>query len=277
MSAITVKTNGQTLIVTSSVSAYGSQANADAASSAITFPQVVTSDYTIYYPDSANQAPVLTVTTLDGTALIAQTYVTGNGCGPYVVNPVPNGFQFAADAQVVDRAYTDEAYPESTMDRERSLTTITLTSGVLRGGYFTARTARKVANAVTRTGATAAGATPTVNRIGLWTVDANGGLTALVANTAHSATLWDTIATTYTTALAAAYTFVPGTRYYAGALCVTGATAPVICGAADGDSGLQAIAPRITGTLSGQTDLPATVASGSMSASTNRAFIAFSA
>lgn len=150
-------------------------------------------------------------------------------------------------------------------------------SGDLRLTYFTAQSGVTVTKAVASTTGTAAGATPTLVRIGLWTVDANGGLTALVASTANDTSLFAATSTVYEKALSDAYTPIVGQRYAAGVLVVTGAARPTLNGIGPTGPGaaIWAYSPRFTGNVSGQADLPATVASGSIATSGGAYWIAF--
>lgn len=139
-------------------------------------------------------------------------------------------------------------------------------AGVIRWAYFTATRAVTCTNFFTRSGGTAASATPTLCRVGLYTVASNGDL-KLVARTANTTSLWASTDTDYTTAMAtaggypASYTPVPGQRYAIAVLCVTAGTAPTWY-----TSGLVGHTkdPRMSAALTGQTDLPASVDVGSL-------------
>lgn len=140
-------------------------------------------------------------------------------------------------------------------------------SGAIRLTFFTATVPNTVDTTLTVTGTTAAAATPTLCKVGLYIVESNNDLT-LVASTANTTSLWASTNTEYATALQASYTFIPGRRYATGALVVSGGTTPTLFGYSVG-TGMQNIwarAPRVSAAVSGQTDLPATIASGSLSA-----------
>lgn len=141
----------------------------------------------------------------------------------------------------------------------------TLTSGALRLTYFTAlrtESITKVCSAV----AVAAGATPTICRIGIYTLDGSNNLT-LAHSTTNDTAMWSSTATLYEKTLSSTFNKVAGTRYAIGALCVTGATAPTIAGMNMSNGVLQSgVTPRIAGSYGGQTDLPASVSAGSVSA-----------
>lgn len=155
--------------------------------------------------------------------------------------------------------------------------TIATTSGTLRLAYFTARKATVAANAKIVAGGTAAAATPTLVRIGLYTVASDGDLT-LVASTANDTALLATQNTLYTKTLGDdAYTFTIGQRYAAGVLVVTGATAPTLvgCNAGAAVTGLVALEPYIAANLTSQTDLPASIDVGDLTVSGAAPWIAF--
>ena len=150
----------------------------------------------------------------------------------------------------------------------------TSTSGRLWLTYFTANRGTPVTTAIVGTGGTAAGATPTLVRIGLWTAAADGSLTALVASTANDTTLLAGTNTAYPKALSATYNPIYGQRYAAGLLVVSGAAMPNIQGTTTVTGFLNAN-PRISAYVAGQTDLPATVAAGSLTDTGIAMFIGF--
>lgn len=116
------------------------------------------------------------------------------------------------------------------------------------------------------TGGTAAGATPTLCRYGLYSVDASGNLT-LVGSTVNDTTLFAGTHTVYEKAMSASVDIVAGQRYACGVLVVTAAAAPSFLGATVPTAGGATIgleAPVRFGSVSGQADLPASVAVGSV-------------
>lgn len=142
---------------------------------------------------------------------------------------------------------------------------ITMSSGVLRFGYFTARRIATVTALRINSGSTAAGATPTLVRAGLYSVDASGNLTLMSAITSD-ATLLAAALNTYSRNLAANQTVVAGQRYAIGVIVVTGATAPTLVGCLASTATENAISPQLCGVLTGQTDLPASITAGSIAA-----------
>jgi len=142
-----------------------------------------------------------------------------------------------------------------------STAVVAATSGTLFLSYFTAQKTESVGNLKSYTGGTAAGATPTLCRIGIYTVASNGDI-ALAGAIANDTTLWAASFTLYTRAITTPFTKTAGQRYAWGQLCVTGATAPTFAGT--GNTLVPNSIPRVWGTLAGQTDLPASVANGSL-------------
>lgn len=140
------------------------------------------------------------------------------------------------------------------------ISTATLPTGdsVLRLTYFTADKGGLTTGARMFSGGTAAGATPTLLRVGLYAVDGLGAGT-LVAATASDLTLLTAANTEYSKAWAAPYSLVKGQRYAIGLLVVTAAAAPTMLGTAAPTAlaADYARAPRLTGSLAAQADLPA--------------------
>jgi hypothetical protein len=134
-------------------------------------------------------------------------------------------------------------------------------SGSVRLTYFTATASGTLSSLRMVTGGTAAGATPTLCRMAIYSVAANGNLTLLAA-TANDPTLFAAANTAYARATTAPFAVVAGQRYAIGVLVVTAAALPTFLGnALPGTyaATLLGLDPRITGAYSGQTDLPATI------------------
>lgn len=147
--------------------------------------------------------------------------------------------------------------------------TVANTSGTMKLSYFTARRSGTIANVRVYGGSTAAAATPTVVRFGLFTVAANGDIT-LVASTANDTTIFATLNTAYPKALSAAYAKVAGQRYAFASLVVSGAAMPTFMGLKIGDAVINngaaaaAIEPRLVGAVTAQSDLPESVVAASI-------------
>lgn len=146
-------------------------------------------------------------------------------------------------------------------------------SGHLLLAYFTARRAATVSTVTFWSGTTAAGATPTLFRFGVYAIASDGGAT-LVASTASDLTLAAAASTEYSKALSGSVTFTAGLRYAVGTLVVTGATLPSFQGQtyAGTSASLTYLtrAPRTLGRLTGQTDLPGSYVDASLIAVTAR-------
>lgn len=143
----------------------------------------------------------------------------------------------------------------------------------LRLSYFTARKSETITQVRILSGGTAAGATPTLVRVGLYTVAANGDIT-LVASTANDTTLLASGSTSYTKALQASYAKVAGQRYAVGILVVTGATAPTVCGGPNFINATESgLAPKLGGLVGSQADLPSSVVAASVSDGAQRPYV----
>ncbi|HUQ85068.1 MAG TPA: hypothetical protein VM077_01985 [Candidatus Limnocylindrales bacterium] len=166
---------------------------------------------------------------------------------------------------------------ESTI-RRRDIDTNGISQGstTLRVAYFTAGKTETITQVRFISGGTAAGATPTICRIGIWTADAAGALLSLVASTTNDTTLWAAAATVYTKALTASFTKVVGQRYAVGTLVVSAAATPTTVGT-NGVGGLPAaeagLSPRMSGTVAGQSNLPASVVAGSISDNASAVYV----
>jgi hypothetical protein len=175
-----------------------------------------------------------------------------------------------------DGVSSDEAITtgEETLSRAHcNANTISLTTQQMRLCYFTARKTESVTQVRIPPGAVAAAATPTLIRVGVFSVAANGDLT-LIASTPNDTTLLASTATASTKALSATWSKVAGTRYAVGLLVVSSATMPQINGATSFASTEQAIAPRMSGLVTGLSDLPSTVATASVANSSARPYFA---
>lgn len=164
---------------------------------------------------------------------------------------------------------------------ELALTQTTQTNQLLSLNLFTAPQTFTASNVTVATGGTAAGATPTLTRFGIYTI---AGTTAtLAANVANDTSKLTATFTPYTYPLAAAYQFIAGVDYYFGALVVTGATAPVLAARAgsvvSANSGMDTIFGsgfRIGCQLTGQSDLPGSFSiTGTSLSGTNVAWAMF--
>lgn len=156
---------------------------------------------------------------------------------------------------------------------------IVMTSGTLRLAYFTQPVDATITKIVVQGGTTAAGATPTLARFGLYTVASNGDIT-LVAATASDTALFAVANTEEPRDLStggglpASYTLQRGIRYAFGGLVVTGAAAPTVRGNFNNIAATVGRSPRVATNVGGQTDLPTTFANGSLSAASSWMYVA---
>lgn len=168
---------------------------------------------------------------------------------PQTVDPSADGFN---PCEILANGFT-------TVPRVGAFANFAPSSGQLRLSYFTAPITKACSGITVTTGTTAAGATPTLIKFGVWLVDAAGDMT-LVAATPHDAALLAAANTAYTKAFSSRYTFVAGQRYAWAPLVVTAAAMPNFGGVGGVNNSAEAsTAPRSSGLVTGQTDLPATI------------------
>jgi len=167
---------------------------------------------------------------------------------------------------------TSPATPRAlTIDREAANGSLVLTSGKAQFVAFTALATMTIGSLSAFVRGTAA-ATITLARLGLYTVAADGSIT-LVARGASSTTLGNATFAAAPQALdttggyPASYTLQQGTRYAFGALWV--ATTPPALYAALGSAAVGLWLPWQAASLSAQSDLPTSVAVGSLVADGN--------
>jgi hypothetical protein len=157
---------------------------------------------------------------------------------------------------------------ESSIPRILAQTSVGVSTGVMRFAYFTAKKTETINNIKGYTSATAPTLTATLARMGLYTIDGSGNGT-LVAACANDTTLFAAANTEYSRALTAGYAKVAGTRLAWGYLIVGTGTFPAIVAANfNGASAAVNAAPRVSASLSGQSDLPLTFTAGSLGNST---------
>ena len=208
-------------------------------------------------------------------AALAKTTLSSNDELPVVDSDASYGLKNIKYSDLLAGLVDPDALTsgESTLSRRAIMSGATLTSGIVRLTYFTARKTETINSVRVGTYTTAAGATPTLCRIGIYSVDGSGNLT-LVASTANDTALFAAAATTYTKALSSAWSKVAGTRYAVGVLVVTGATAPTVQGQAVGLGDELAQAPRLCGGRSGQSDLPSSITAGNVDGTTHQCYVA---
>ena len=151
--------------------------------------------------------------------------------------------------------------------------TLATGTGNLRLSYFTAYRDGAFTKMRAWCGTTAAAATPTLVRFGVYWAAANENLT-LVASTVNDTALFAAASTVYEKPLSVTVHLTAGQRYAYGFLIVTAAAAPTTHGMIFLTSTEAAVPPRLNGFVASQTDLPSTIAAGSVSASTTNMYMA---
>lgn len=162
----------------------------------------------------------------------------------------------------------------TTIPRTDSINSAVATgSGNVRLTFFSARVGGTSANVRVYSGGTAAGATPTLVRFGLYSVAADGAGT-LVASTPNDTTLLAAQATAYTKAWSSPIALDAGQRYAFAHLVVTAAAAPTLVGNVLGDANMASVTPRLAGLLAAQSDLPASFTNAALSVTAHMAYAA---
>ena len=164
---------------------------------------------------------------------------------------------------------------EEVFSRELATSTsIASATGNLRVSYFTCRKGQTTTQVRIWTGGTAAAATPTVCRIGLYLADAAGNGSSLVASTTNDTALFAGTSTSYTKAWTSSYVMVAGQRYAVGALVVSGAATPTFLGTTGPAMAAEAAAaPALAGVVTGLSDLPASFSSASAGTGAGRPYV----
>jgi hypothetical protein len=137
-----------------------------------------------------------------------------------------------------------------------------LTSQVLMLTYWTATKTETVNNIGLYVGVHAAAATPTYAAMGVYSVDGSGNLT-LLGQCASDTTLFATTFTPYTRAVTTPFTKTAGQRYAFGVLVVSAAAMPNFYGY-NATVPWGNVAPIVGGQVSGQSTLPASITTGSI-------------
>jgi len=214
--SFTVKTNGQTLIVSAGVS-YGTLTAllySDAAcTAAVTTPHTIGTDTTYYLPpDRAQNAYYISCKQPDGTELWGKSQHLGG----ITIEPVPTPFQVAADVRRRDLALLPSGALAETFPRQTTATgnNVTLTSGRLHMTAIDIPNASVISSISMMTGTTAVtGATHQ------WFALYNSALGLLAQTTNDTNAAWAQN-TVKTLSFASPYTTTYGGRYYLGALVV---------------------------------------------------------
>lgn len=172
----------------------------------------------------------------------------------------------------LDALEGDRVSGEATLGRNVTLvSTTTVPTGNLFLSYFTAAKTDTITQVKMWSSGTAAGATPTLIRMGIYSVDTSSNLT-LVASTPNDTSLFAATNTEYTKSFSSSWGKVRDTRYAFGFLIVTSFAVPTmiqtVCTVNAGIAQVLARPPRMFGYLTGQTDLPSSVTESSLAANT---------
>ncbi len=156
---------------------------------------------------------------------------------------------------------------EATFDRRFMDATTAATSGDVTLSYFVASKSETITQLAMYSAGTASSGASLV-RYGVYTVATNGDL-ALVASTANDVTIFSAANARYLKSLSGSWAKTAGTRYAVGYIVVAGTTVPTVYGSTAGPTILDtawAVEPRISGTRTGQSDLPASVTAANVTA-----------
>lgn len=172
---------------------------------------------------------------------------------PGPAGPAGGGTELLADGQ-------------GTYNRRFILTNTTMVSGRIVFTYFTAAYDQTVRSLGAYTGSAAAAATPSLCRLGLYAVDPLTEDLTLLTQTANDTTMFDSSATRFVRPVEVAVDVVAGGRYAFAPICVSAAAMPSLysSGVAGGSGVTSQVPPRVQAQLSGQADLPATVANSGL-------------
>ena len=197
-----------------------------------------------------------------GDRAVSVSGAGGSGTRAYTAT-VQASLDAKADAAIVEAELLTSG--QETFPRYLAAGNTVSTTGILYLAFFTARKSETVSKILTTISNVAASATPTLCRVGLYTVAGNGDLT-LVASSTNDTALWtgSTFAEHEKT-LSASYAVVKGSRYAIGRLCVTAGTAPNFASATTNvPSSTVARSPRSAGQVNGQSDLPSSITAATL-------------
>lgn len=253
----------------------------------------VGSDNQLLLPDAAQSTGLKWA---DGPPAVVATGVTGTTTGRFVgvtASGPPTSGTFAVGDFVVDQngnmwvcvtagtqglwttpsdLKNSLASGEETFIRDfSSSTTVPTTSQTLRLTYFTSRKSETTTQVKTATGSSAAAATPTLCKMGLYSIAANGDGT-LAAATANDTSLFAATSTGYTRSWVSSYAKLAGQRYAFAVLVVSGVATPTLVGTvpAAGMSSETSASLRTSGFVGSQTDLPSSFTGASVTTSPHR-------
>ena len=165
-----------------------------------------------------------------------------------------------------DTLGADVTVGEATMSRD-AVTSSGVTagaSGTSRLVYLTAKKTEQISKVRTISGGVALPADATLAKVGVHEVADNGDMTLVALTANEEATLWAATTTAYESTFLAPFTTVRGKRYAIEYLWVGPTAGVTYTGQNALTSSEQAVAPRLSGTVSGQSDIASTRTAGSI-------------
>lgn len=135
---------------------------------------------------------------------------------------------------------------------------VSMTSGTVVLTAFVADKTEPITKISASTWSTAAGATPTLCKMGIYSLAANGDAT-LVASCANDTTLFNSAFGWFQRSLTSTWNKQEGQRYAAATLVVTGAATPTMHGISNLQGTDVTFLPFLSMSRTGQTDLPASI------------------
>jgi len=142
--------------------------------------------------------------------------------------------------------------------------------GVLYGPVFKAEKTETIGSVTLYTGTTAAGATPTLARVGVYSINPLTQDCSLIAFTTNDTTLFSATNTAYTKVFSTTWNKVAGNYYFLSLLMKSGAAMPNFVGwvgpSPTVTEGILAVWPALSFKLTGQTDLPASISGAALTA-----------
>lgn len=154
---------------------------------------------------------------------------------------------------------------ESTIDRKDivSFGGSAFASGALALTFFNPSKTQTMGKLRIGNGSTAAAATPTLCRAGVYKEEIDKSLT-LVGSIANDTTLWSAASTIYSRNLTTPFVIEAGARYALGILVVSAFAMPTFKSTSAVASSEALMDPKLCASVTGLSDLPSTIAAGSL-------------
>lgn len=143
------------------------------------------------------------------------------------------------------------------------------TSGQLRLSHFTAKRTETITGVTVYTGTAGAAATPTLCRMGIYSIDNAVEDMTLIASTPNDTALFAAATTAYQKNFSVPWNKVAGRRYAFGILTVSGVATANFMGSfvVISAAAWTGLVPRRMSYVGGQSDLPASISAGSLAGS----------